>query len=477
MTDVIVGTVIKKRNSTLQGVVDNTLPCRLKDSTAEDSPTFLFSINEFPFNYVKWGSNYYFVDSVTYVRNNLIEVSCTLDYLATYKQDILNTTAFVSYSNVSGGQWLIDSRIPISSQVEVLTQSSTSTGPFEEGGHYMLTVLGKTGCNVYSVTIDQISDLISDIQDSLSDIETDLLEYTDMELLAKTALQTDLLGNAFANAPQCIKSCKWVPFSEFNLGSVSDTIYLGNLATKVQAFKQRIVPRLVTSILTIPWKYSDWRRQVCEDISLYLPFVGIVSLPMTSIILYDRITIEASFTMADGSLTYMIYAGSASVEGRAGTPIGIYHANCAIDYPIGINQASSVGDIATSVVNGIDKTVSIAINSTSAAGAAAGAVLGLATTAYDVADTVFTTKPSFIGGSGGSGAGFDLHYRIINNVHPTLIEPSSIQSTLGVPTMQVLPLSSCSGYCKTANAHVAAPAHASVLADIDNTINTGFYIE
>ena len=61
--------------------------------------------------------------------------------------------------------------------------------------------------------------------------------------------------------------------------------------------------------------------------------------------------------------------------------------------------------------------------------------------------------------------------------HDTVISPSEMASTMGVPTMKPLQLSSCSGFCQCANAHVELPAPLPEINAVDAWLNSGFYIE
>ena len=184
-------------------------------------------------------------------------------------------------------------------------------------------------------------------------------------------------------------------------------------------------------------------------------------------------------TASDGRIVYQVSAGSQIV--------GTYGGDCSMQIPIGINQRSSLGEVVTTLGNGISKSVSGAISGVGgiASGNIVGAVQGFTSaglsgieTSYNVANTILSTHLNCIGGiGGGAGAGLDLNIHCISVSRPTVIEPSAMSLTMGVPTMKPLQLSSCSGYCQCVNAHVSAPAHASELDAIDSYVNNGFYIE
>ena len=97
---------------------------------------------------------------------------------------------------------------------------------------------------------------------------------------------------------------------------------------------------------------------------------------------------------------------------------------------------------------------------------------------YDTFDVANSTHLSCIGGiGGGAGVGLDLYITCYTVAHETVINPTDMKDTMGLPTMKPLLLSTLTGFCQCANAHVEAPATAGELDAIDSMLNAGFYIE
>lgn len=477
------GSVSKRRNSTY---IPNTelsaqYVCNLKDACTEDTPVFILNAATFPYNYVKWGTHYYFVESVTYLRNNLIEVLCTLDPLATYKSYILNATCFVSYSSVSGGAWLPDTRIPVLRSTNAV-KSSVALPAFSAGtrGDYILAVVGSKGCDLFvtgeatlAVMIDHITQ--TDVPDKINDLMTGWTFSTvedALEALTNIMAQSDIVGNAFSNAPSCIRSCIWIPFDVAPAVSGSaKEIILGNFKTGTYARTVSAAPVTGSVTVSIPWQFSDWRRGYCEDIYLYLPLVGMINIETDSITQYSSLTVKYSYTVTDGCIAYQVVSGNEI--------IGSYGGSCCANYPIGINQQASAGEITNQMIAGAENAVASAVKAgLNVAGMAIEAVAGGIKATYDVANVAASSHPTCIGGiGGGAGYGLDKDVVCISVKHDTVVEPAVMQATMGLPTMKPLQLSACTGYCECANAHVAAPAHADVLNQIDMYINSGFFIE
>lgn len=476
------GIVSKRRNSTLQPALSSGTYCNLKDATSLDNPTFILEAPTFPFNYAQWEDRYYFINDVKSVRNNIWEVNCIIDPLATAKSYILASTQYVSYSSVSGSSWLPDTRIPLLSSTSIST-STASIPIISTTGFYCLTAIGETGCVVNGLTLNSLQTLLSRVsswsENLISDINNQMYDFSSVEAglqsLGKMTTQTGVLGNAYADAPNCIRSCIWVPF---NMSSFETTgtglIYLGQFNTDVVRHPIRSSPVTGTISVSIPWHYSDWRRSVCEDVYLYLPFVGMASISGDSLTQTATLSIKYSATATDGVISYEVKAGNAVVASYGG--------QCSSNYPIGISQQASAGAIANSVISGMSKEVAAftkaSLNPISMVGAVAEAAMTGVETAYNTANIALTRHNTCVGGiGGGAGSGLDLNVICYTVSHAPVISPSEMQSTMGLPTMKPMQLSPLSGYCQCANAHVAAPFDAHVLDAVDSYLNSGFYIE
>ena len=481
------GKISKRRNSTLQPTLTVGFDVVLKSDTSIDYPTFLLSGSSFDYNMAKWDDRYYFVDNVKSVRNGQWEVSCTLDPLATYKSEILASTQFVSYSSQSGGTWLADDRIPLLKSSSV-SANSASFSVFNTTGFYTVGVLGNSGSVIWGLTESEIMAVLNDIttyQDSLRNDVISLMPNSGsglsteewLENLCTVLSQTGTLGNAYLDAPNCIRSCIWVPFYVGSFSGGLGTIYLGQYNTGVtQAHWLSSSPATGSISINIPWHYSDWRRSKCEEVYLYLPFAGMVNIPSDEITNQTALTIEYSITATDGNIVYKVNAGNEVI-----CTLG---ANASANYAIGVSQQSSAGELLNTMVTGASKTVSTAIEGFTSVNPA-GMALGVAGTAfesvvtgYKTANTQMTRHNSYIGGiGGGAGSGLSLNAVCYTVSHATAINPADMQATMGLPTMQPMALSSLTGYCQCANAHVAVPAESKILDMIDAYVNSGFYIE
>lgn len=477
---IYVGKISKRKNSTLQPTLTDSFDVLLKTPTSLHSPTFTISAASFDYNYIKWGDRYYFVTDVTSRNNNLWEVSATIDVLATFKSDILASTQFVCYSSQVGNTWLADTRIPVLKSTTA-ARNSVLTGILSRIGCYILSAVGKDRCYTYMIpsegTLGALLTTIADWTQTDVDALMDQLTFsgTDaaIESLTKLLTRTSLMGNAYEAAPACIRSCIWVPFDNALAPSISsNNIWLGRYDTGISATVISGKPVMSGVTVSIPWHFSDWRRAYCEQIYLYLPLVGTVALSTDSLTNVSSLTVYWSVAYTDGTICYMVEAGNEI--------IGTYSGQCATNYPLGIAQQASAGQIANTFISGVEHTVAESVDAgLDVVGVAVEAGAGLLKTTWDVSNAALTSHPSCVGGiGGGAGSGFDLHIICYSVAHDTIVNPADMLGTMGRPTMKPLALSTLTGFCQCANAHVAASgAELQELNEIDAYLNSGFYIE
>ena len=112
--NIVFGKTDKRINSTKQTFSGNTktISCTLREPCSMQNPIFRFMLDSGTdagfYNYCSWGSYYYWIDDIIYLSNDIIEVHCHLDPLATYKSSIKNTHGFAVYSNADNKSVNID---------------------------------------------------------------------------------------------------------------------------------------------------------------------------------------------------------------------------------------------------------------------------------------------------------------------------------------------------------------------------------
>jgi len=139
----------KKINSTKQPSGGRTVNVRLKEGCSVVHPVFRCLFDATNDNYIKWGSNYYYIDDSIINSNDEIEHHCTRDAMATFKDDIGGKVQFITRASKYFDSSVIDMKYPTLCDpktqrviVHDLDNSITSTN-----GSYVVGVASSEGCN------------------------------------------------------------------------------------------------------------------------------------------------------------------------------------------------------------------------------------------------------------------------------------------------------------------------------------------
>lgn len=437
----------KKINSTKQPIGGTVVDVKLKNPTSRENPTFILNSSDLTWNYVKWGDHYYYISDLVMVSNDHIEISCTQDPLATYKADILNTTAFVEYSTSAYNVDLLDHRISNTGAVTRATNSATPTNIFISGGRYILSVIGKEGvADRYMITEAQLKSLgaaISNANDTVA----------------------EEVSKRYGNFTNCIVGLKWIPYT---MGAgVLEEIYLGTYATGVTAIrKEPIATAHDTVNITIPWVSSSNGRKARETMTLYLPGFGTTTLDTSTYIGVSTITIDI-IADATGSITYALH--------NPGGTIDYFNANVGADIPVTSFTQSPVGMLASpaSKLAGFFAKEFEASPLLNQALSAASTIIGnLGNTGSNVA---------CIGGQGSISSGLmaiaNNTIYLTNKSFNYSEAQEDMATKYGRPLMAITALSALTGYCKCNGASVDIDGLESDKNEVNSFVNSGFYIE
>lgn len=439
-------TFSKKQNSTAipsDGGV--AVAVTLKNGASLNAPVFLLSGSRPNYTYAQFEGAYYFIDDIRSVRNDLYELYCRLDVLATHRQAIFDTSAYCIY-RTGGSRNIADRRIA------PLVNATNWSAPFDIGinrtGHYNLAVTGAVGVTIWQVTENMLNTILSNIQqwaDNLIPVSGDIVAT-----LGNGLRQLVSQGSAM----DCIRSCKWLPFP--NSSGTGGHIWCGNYDTGVAAVRVVDPLTIKTVDFTLPFTNSGFLRlpPFC-DVVLYLPFVGVVNITHPRLADYAGVHINISIDNRNGDIAYEVEAG--------GVTVGCYGASTAVDIPVGISNVSPL-KVAQSV-------------STAAALAASGGVAAAAGMAIGAADCL-TPTPSSVGGiQGGAGAGLPLtvQYGLIEHGASGAI--GNMDAVQGTPCFRTVRLGDVQGYVQTDGASVQGSIRGVVREQINAILDGGAFME
>lgn len=467
----------KRENSTRQLTMTATHDCNFKNGCSMLNPTLLLelSTNTFPdYTAFKIDNRYYNVTDIRSVRNNLFEVSGEVDVLATYKSNILATTAYVLYDNTNNTE-LPDNRLPIKTTKSV-SASSSACPLVPDSGTFILSLTGAHGSTgVYKCSQSDISALIddlSDIYDNLFDYETqhpaptpptgshdvsDWVEYwTQWASWLWGSIKypfSQFFGSG--NIPENIRECRYIPF---NIGTTigPNKIYLGTFETS-QSFGKLNTDTVVRSTsVSIPWQASDYRRRSpYTEIYLYIPYIGMVKLSSENLVGQSSISISYAVSVRDGSLICTVSSGS--------EVLGQYPGNIGASVPIGFSNVN-LPKAGQAVIEG-------------AVSAANKNLGGVGMAAINFGDSITPNFSSIGGLDGVAGIASPQNIVCYTVFHDTIAQPNTELATIGSPTMYPKSLANLTGFVQTMSASVEGAMTADERNKINNLLDSGIFIE
>lgn len=449
----------KRRNSTKQPTGGTTIDVNLKAVTDMRSPILVLSYQGIPaFNYFSLDGKYYWIDSIESIRDNVWAIHGRIDVLASFKADILNTTAFVVYDTTANSE-IVDGRIPIKTSVTRARSFATLNPAAESFGSIIITCQGYDGCNSYIIGYNYLQDLLNQVNPWMNDKFDNLVDPNDpITTLANLYLESQKLTLGMGNVLENIKNIIIVPFNvsgsylkEITLGAFNTGIY-GAVVTDTP------VQSNVTSI-SIPWQSSGWRRKSpYTELSLYLPFVGTVSLSPDSLIGVSSLSIKTSVNKLSGAVSYEVEADNNTIL--------VTGANAGYQIPFG-SLSLTISDITASlsqVMNAAPALVS-------------GNFGAIASIANQMSGTLAGTYNSVGGASGGAGAGLGLTAECCVTYHDTIAEPSTYNDLMGSPSMVVKSLATLTGYVQTDHFNLSKDTLSANIDEVNTLMDGGVYIE
>ena len=240
----------KEANSTKQPSGGTPVNCVLKENTSVVHPVFILQSANFTINYLSWGSRYYFVDDIIALTNDMLELHCTVDVLATYKDSIGSSSQYVTRSAGAKTPNLIDNLYPLKAGSSTRQTNLTNINSlyYNKDGTYIVGVVSKgsvgdTGITYYSFTNSAPSG--SSFQDFIAYL------FGGSWLDAPITEVSVELQKELVNPFQYIVSCMWFPFNV--LGSSLQGVKFGYWdATGISAYVLTQKNYIASDTFTLP---------------------------------------------------------------------------------------------------------------------------------------------------------------------------------------------------------------------------------
>ena len=224
----------KRENSTQRpsgnGYVIN---CEAHEPIDLMSPTFLINLSapfDYNYLYISIWDRYYWIDNWTY-NKGLWEAACSIDPLASWRNDIGNMTEYVLRSSDEFDGGIVDTTYPLTGEVDIVQNFATWSVEANPSGCYVIGVVGAQGLTEYYW---------------INDYEIDDFGAAMFGNTLWTNIVADDPGvqqggvpsfmKAQFNPLQYVVSCMWFPFALPHAGSKSH-VYFGYFDSGWGAYK------------------------------------------------------------------------------------------------------------------------------------------------------------------------------------------------------------------------------------------------
>lgn len=473
------GNVEKRVNSTKAFEYDKLADVErvdFKQTTSMEHPSIYVTLNsinispQWNYCHCEETATFYWIRDISIRRGtaNIWEFALDIDPLATYRDTILKTDAFIEYGfnqDSSGATFrLQDTRQNVAMRPTV---SSVEFDPFpgtiSASGCYILSAVGASGLQAYALTKAELETLLTAMSVTWETLTKAMVRW---ELALPEFMNKFVFGGS---AMECVRSCVWVPIDKTEFGGSIAEITLGSFHTTVMATTVSANANHVHSVTqAIPWPADDWKRLNCQ-VQLYIPFIGTVGIPADQCNDASEITINSGFSLIDGGVSiqvlagrYTVYTGTTNIS----APYGIGNSN--IDP--GKTVAGALTTLGEMAFGGGVLSTMAAFGNAAAGVLATGNASGLAgvQNIQPIVQSVGTL-------SGSSQVYLPLKARLTLLYYPP-IDDAGFQKVYGYPVMKVA--KPVQGYCKT-RGFSCAPLGAmpDEIAYINAAMDSGVFIE
>ena len=450
----------KKKNSTKQPTGGTTANVVFKDDCSIEAPVFLINGVDLDYNYLNFNGAYYFIDDIVLRNNNIYELHCSKDVLATYKTTIGSYNAFIERSASVYDNKINDRLLSSTQQITNSAVGTTSVG-LSNSGCYIFRTIGcdsnyNTGLFLYAT--DDL-EVVGEIYNNTAYGVTQTIIDQIVQSLGMSALDTS----------QYLQSVMWVPYAKGDLtGSDTNEIVLGFYQADVtgRGVKTLSITHKGTSTsLVLPTNaYSDFRagNPQFSVYNLYLPGVGTVGLDSLQAS-RGTVTISIDVDLISGAVAYVLK------HVNSGCIIATFTGQLGVNIPLvstAINSAGAVESFA-----GTAATVAAAVATENYIGAAAAAVGGTVSTV----NTLTSAQGSLNGYTGNIGFAKRQHQVLCSVVN---YGSKSFPNTVaGRPLYEYKTISTLSGFIKCGAASIDIPGEGPDKDAVNSYLNGGFYYE
>ena len=455
----------KRKNSTKQLSPAAAFDVYLKNGCSMIDPIFILSLDTESFP--KWAEvyfddRYYFVNDIVNTRDNLFEIHCHVDVLATWKSLIINTPAYVEYYDHTQTE-IVDNRLGIKTTATRSENRTPISNLNPSTGTYVVNLTGETSSGAFKVS--SYNDIV-ELLPLWSDVFTDIRANWGSDFLENIALTFCNLCYS-GDVAKNLKDAWWTPWVLSGDGAVGGSnLYCGQYRTAVAGQKLEGITFIPDVTVNIPWQFGDWRdASPYTELYLFVPLVGVIPISPSDVKGLSTITVRYVVAKVDGTFTIFVRAGDKCIYTTSG--------DSASHFIIGR------GGAVTSSVLGSAVSIGTSAIGAVATGGASAAIGAAAASSFSAVSQMGSTGGNLTGASATGGGTDVIMYSIC---HDTATPIHGSRGVIGEPylgQMSTMP----SGFVQTRGFSVKADAITSgaitmqEIEEINSLMDNGVFIE
>lgn len=464
--DITLYSFSKRANSTKRPSGGVTVSGYLREGADLRSPSFILKIppdqlsTYMSYNYAQVLGQYYYVGDMINRSATEWELPMTLDELATFKNEILNTTAFVLYSTSDFDKMINDTRLDVRPVRRIYKYLDRPSSTFDVGNMYVLVIYDNNGITPGSAF------LLSETQ--MSKVIENLNNPSIMGAIAEF-----IHGSALDAFIGC--RCYNVNVASFSKVSSASDIYMAGtnvgqgmpVSMTLETPSSGVVSRITGEFDLSSIGIDDFRAIYEREYLISVPFCGTYHLDPMLVQNHRYIQYMMSMDVISGEVAVTILASNTSKASgsisKASTVLQRVGGKCGRDVPLGKDQMNR-----GLVVTGLASVAGVASGNPLLASGVASVIGG------NITQTIVNGG---IGGSCASNMQMDNYFILDVMQKQTEFEPEAIAPIQGRPCYNIKRIGDLSGYVQTSGASVSAAAPKDILSTLNSALDAGIYVE
>ena len=445
----------------------------LKQLTNIDNPNLILAgakENNYKYNYayVKEWDRFYHIKTSDLRHEDIYTARLELDDLATFKDDILNTSAYIVYASTGFNRWIRDDRVPL-----IIKDSEILTA-------YSNPIVG--GASLFDASSNETVILSCQSKGSYpggGGLTHWIMSESDISRITGCVYDAqgiwDSLQKQFGDAMGAIVSVIRLPINANAITSEGPYIFYLSDYQPVDAqgnpYSFKIVSNSHISAsgdVSLPVSYTDFRfTEPYTQCKISLPFIGVTDISISDFAPTGQVNYKIDIDVLTGSIIYTLYN-----TGLA-RPVASFSGQCGNNIPIVSSQIQNAASIVSGFVGGA-ASLGMSLLSGNPIPAVVGGIGSIANAFYASNQKTNSVIGSY---SGGRSEFANTAVRLISQKFQTANEPSNLTDFEGRPVCKVDALTNYTGFVKTQGFSIDIAANSDVIKSINSKLDAGIYIE